>query len=55
MREQSKSIVDLVTPLTQALEMTKSGINHKPEENNSIAGGDCKLCKATVDWNSLRY
>ena len=39
-KNQLKSIVNLVTPVAQALEMAKLEIKHKREESDSIAGGE---------------
>ena len=50
---QPKSLVNLVTPVAQALEMAYSEIKHKQEEIVSIMGGERMI--ATMDWNSLRY
>ena len=51
MRQKEKPVVNLVTPVVQALEMVKSELEWKRED--SITGGGCKT--ATMDWNSLRY
>ena len=51
MRQKEKSVVNLVTPVAQALEMAKSELNRKGED--SITAGGRKT--TTSDWNSLRY
>ena len=51
MRQKEKPVVNLVTPVAQALEMAKSELKRKGE--NSITDGRRKT--ATSDWNSLRY
>ena len=51
MRQNEKPLVNLVTPVAQALEMAKSELKRKREE--SITG--CAHKTATMDWNSLRY
>ena len=51
MRQNEKPVVNLVTPVAQALEMAKSELKRKRE--NSIMGGGRKT--ATMDWNSWRY
>ena len=51
MRQKEKPVVNLVTPVAQALEMAKLELKRKGE--NSITDGACKT--ATSDWNSLRY
>ena len=51
MRQKEKPVVNLVTPVAQALEMTKLELKRKRED--SIASGGRKT--ATIDWNSLRY
>ena len=51
MRQKEKPVVNLVTPVAQALEMAKSELKGKGEE--SIMEGGRKT--ATLDWNSLRY
>ena len=51
MRQNEKPIVNLVTPVAQALEMAKSELKQKRED--SIASGGRKT--ATMDWNSFRY
>ena len=58
-REQKSPTLKQITPIAQAIEIAKSGIEHKRKENDSqsITGGNLqrKKCKATVDWNSFRY
>ena len=51
MKQKEKSIVNLVTPVAQALEMAKSELKRKGED--SIMEGVQKT--ATSNWNSLRY
>ena len=51
MWQKEKPVVNLVTPVAQALEMAKSELKRKPE--HSITGGGRKT--ATMDWNSLSY
>ena len=51
MRQKEKPVVNLVTPVAQALEMAKSELKRKEED--SIM--DCGRKTATSDWNSLRY
>ena len=51
MRQKEKPVVNLVTPVAQALEMAKSDLKRKKED--SIKGGERKT--GTMDWNSLRY
>ena len=51
MRQKKKHVVNLVTPVAQALEMAKSELKQKQED--SITAGGRKT--ATSDWNSLRY
>ena len=51
MRQKEKPVVNLVTPVAQALQMAKSELKQKGE--NSIIDGVRKT--ATSDWNSLRY
>ena len=51
MRQKEKSVVNLVTPVAQALEMAKLELKRKQED--SITDGGRKT--ATSDWNSLRY
>ena len=51
MRQKEKPVVNLVTPVAQALEMAKSELKRKGEV--SITDGRRKT--ATSDWNSLRY
>ena len=51
MRQKEKHVVNLVTPVAQALEMAKSELKRKGED--SITDGGRKT--ATSDWNSLRY
>ena len=51
MRQKENPIVNLVTPVAQALEMAKSELKRKGED--SIREGVRKT--ATSDWNSLRY
>ena len=55
MHEQPKSKVNVVTPVTEALEMDESVIKRKQKENNNMTGGEYNTCKSTVDWKSLRY
>ena len=49
MRQKENPVVNLVTPVAQALEMAESDLKRKQEE--SIKGGERKT--ATKDWNSL--
>ena len=51
MRQKEKPVVNLVTPVAQALEMAKSELKQKGED--SITDGGRKT--ATSDWNLLRY
>ena len=51
MRQKEKPVVNLVTPVAQALEMAKSELKRKEED--SITDGGRKT--VTSDWNSLRY
>ena len=51
MRQKEKPVVNLVTPVAQALEMAKSELKRKQED--SITDGGRKT--ATSDRNSLRY
>ena len=51
MRQKEKPVVNLITPVAQALEMAKSELQRIRE--HSITGGGRKT--ATIDWNSLRY
>ena len=51
MRQKEKPVVNLVTPVAQALEMAKSELKRKRED--SLTGGGRKT--ATMDWNSLRH
>ena len=51
MRQKEKPVVNLVTPVAQALEMAKLELKRKGED--SITDGGRKT--ATSDWNSLRY
>ena len=51
MRQKEKPIVNLVTPVAQALEMAKLELKGKGED--SITDGGRKT--ATSDWNSLGY
>ena len=51
MRQKEKPVVNLVTPVAQALEMAKLELKRKGED--SITDGGHKT--ATSDWNSLRY
>ena len=58
-REQKSPTLKQITTVAQAIEIAKSEIERKRKENDSqsITGGNLqpKKCKATVDWNSLRY
>ena len=51
MRQKEKPVVNLVTPVAQALEIAKSDLKRKRED--TITDGGRKT--ATSDWNSLRY
>ena len=51
MRQKEKPIVNLVTPVAQALEMAISELKRKQKDN--ITDGGRKT--ATSDWKSLRY
>ena len=51
MKQKEKPVVNLVTPVAQALELAKSELKRKGED--SITDGGRKT--ATSDWNSLRY
>ena len=51
MRQKEKHVVSMVTPVAQALEMTKRELKRKRED--SITDRGCKT--ATLDWNSLKY
>ena len=51
MRQKEKTVVNLVTPVAQALEMAKSDL--KLKRGDSITGRGRKT--ETMDWNSLRY
>ena len=51
MKQKEKTVVNLVTPVAQALEMAKSELKQKGED--SIMDGGCKT--AFSNWNSLRY
>ena len=51
MRQKENPVVNLVTPVAQALEMAKSELKRKGED--SITDGGRKT--AISDWNSLRY
>ena len=51
MRQNENPVVNLVTPVAQALEMAKRELKRKRED--SIMGWGHKT--ATMDWNSLRY
>ena len=54
-----RPVVNQITPVGQALEMTKSEIQRKKKENEQATtmGGQQmpKKYKAYVDWNSFRY
>ena len=50
-RQKEKPVMNLVTPVAQALEMAKSELKQKREDSKTDGG--CKT--ATMDWNSLRY
>ena len=50
-KQKENPVVNLVTPVAQALEMAKSELKRKEED--SITDGGRKT--ATSDWNSLRY
>ena len=51
MRQKEKPVVNLVTPVAQALEMAKSELKRKGEDSITDRGPKT----ATWDWNSLRY
>ena len=51
MRQKENPVVNLVTPVAQALEMAQSELKRKGED--SIMDGGRKT--VTSDWNSLRY
>ena len=51
MRQKEKPVVNLVTPVAQALEMAKSELKRKGEDSITDRGRKT----ATSDWNSLRY
>ena len=51
MRQKQKPLVNLVTPVAQALKIAKLELKQKRED--SITGRGRKT--ATMDWNSLRY
>ena len=51
MRQKEKPVVNLVTPVAQALEMAKSELKRKGEDSITDRGRKT----ATWDWNSLRY
>ena len=51
MRQKENPVVNLVTPVAQALEMAKSEL--KPKGEDSITDRGRKT--ATSDWSSLRY
>ena len=51
MGQKEKPIVNLVTPVAQALEMAKSDLKRKRED--SIKGKERKT--GTMNWNSFRY
>ena len=48
---KGKPVVNLVTPVAQALEMAKSELKRKGEDSITDGGRNT----ATLDWNSLRY
>ena len=50
-RQKENPVVNMVTPVAQALEMAKSELKQKRED--SITGGGPST--ATMDWNVLRY
>ena len=50
-RQKEKPVVNLVTPVAQALEMAKSELKRKGEDSITDRGRKT----ATFDWNSLRY
>ena len=53
-----KSVVNLVAPVAQALEVAKLEIKRRTRgerEENDMIGGERKKCKASMDWNSFRY
>ena len=50
-RQKEKPVVNLVTPVAQALETAKSELKQKRED--SITGGGHKT--AFMDWSSFRY
>ena len=51
MRQKEKPVVNLVTPVAQALEMAKLELKRKGEDSITDRGRNT----ATLDWNSLRY
>ena len=51
MGQKEKTVVNLVNPVAQALEMGKSDLKRKRED--SIKGGERRY--VTKGWNSLRY
>ena len=51
MRQNEKPVVNLVTPVAQALEMAKSELKRKREDSITSVGHKT----ATMDWKSLRY
>ena len=51
MRQKEKPVLNMVTPVAQALEMAKKELKRKRED--IIMGGGRKT--AMMDWNSLRY
>ena len=51
MTQKEKPVVNLVTPVAQALEMAKSELKRKVEDSITDRGRKT----ATLDWNSLRY
>ena len=51
MRQKEKPVVNLVTPVAQALEKAKSELKRKGDDSITDRGRKT----ATWDWNSLRY
>ena len=51
MRQKENPVVNLVTPVAQALEMAKSELKRKGEDSITDEGRKT----GTSDWNSLRY
>ena len=51
MKQKEKTVVNLVNPVAQALEMAKLELKRKGEDSITDGGQET----ATSDWNSLRY